>query len=198
MNLLIAKERFQTTPSVYRPIGFEDISIFGNHVTKSMLSTSPSFRLFFLSIAIQSRWHKDCIMEESDDVVLTLLTEVYSRGTTPQHEAQEIRRHLKRWRNRNQLGIYLSRLLGEADAIRRHIVTQQDRWNPYPSFLRRHAEAVGIRAQVLRHHQMRNHQAAVSLSTVSDEAAKIRHHVLHSHQIRNQKDRSRNKEEVTR
>lgn len=167
-------------------------------MTKSMLSTSPSFRLFFLSIAIQSRWHKDCIMEESDDVVLTLLTEVYSRGTTPQHEAQEIRRHLKRWRNRNQLGIYLSRLLGEADAIRRHIVTQQDRWNPYPSFLRRHAEAVGIRAQVLRHHQMRNHQAAVSLSTVSDEAAKIRHHVLHSHQIRNQKDRSRNKEEVTR
>ncbi|XP_022779529.1 uncharacterized protein LOC111321028 isoform X3 [Stylophora pistillata] len=170
-----------------------------------MHSTSPSFRLFFLWIVIQSRWDKDCIMEESDDVVLTLLTEVYSRGTTPQHEAQEIRRHLKRWPNRNQLGIYLSRLLGEADAIRRHIVTQQDRWNPYPSFLRRHAEAVGIRAQVLRHHQMRNHQAAVSLSTVSDEAAKIRHHVLHSHQIRvpcfldrNQKDRSRNKEEVTR
>ncbi|PFX32311.1 hypothetical protein AWC38_SpisGene2898 [Stylophora pistillata] len=92
-----------------------------------MHSTSPSFRLFFLWIVIQSRWDKDCIMEESDDVVLTLLTEVYSRGTTPQHEAQEIRRHLKRWPNRN----------------------------PYPSFLRRHAEAVGIRAQVLRHHQMR-------------------------------------------
>lgn len=75
LKLSLAKEPFQTLPSLYRRIRIEDISIFrNNHVTISML-----FRpLCSVTFALRYNFALDCIMGENEDVALILLTEVFA------------------------------------------------------------------------------------------------------------------------